>query len=240
MPDIDAKDISKQLNSIVPEFYYDLISRVVPGLAILTILASLAKGWEYLLHMLAGLSIGSATIFAAALCTMGYLAAVLCLPIGEVIRYLLTPLLWRAVVRSSYEVVCRVGKEFGFTDLQETWRPSMINMAYRMIHENLRTSSERTVVLSKLQAETAQCGVLVGFFALLLVAISLKSFLPEVASTLLRQPGVMLLGIVGFCLSLLALIFRNFRLWNRHLSKLYENLRNQSDVKVAEVKAGSH
>jgi hypothetical protein len=226
VPDVAVKDLSKQLNSLVPDLYYDLISRVIPGIAIVTILISLAKGWGDLGRTLATLSIGSATIFVAAIGTMGYLSGMLCLPVGEFVRYLLTPFLWRAVVSSSKTIVIKAEEEFGFPGLHSTWRPSMINMAYRVIHEKLRSTGERTIVLSKMQAESAQCAVLVGFFLLLLTAISLGHCLPQTASTILQQSGVLWVGVVGFSLSFLALIFRSFRLWNRHLSKLHESLRS--------------
>lgn len=234
----DIEGVSKQLTSLIPELYYDLISRVIPGVAILAVVIGLLKGWAYLVSIPQTLNFGSATIFLIATMTAAYLAATLCLPIGEFGRYLLTPFLWRFVVRSSrplvHELEDEINRELEVEhepklSLIRTWNPSKINMAYRIVHERLREDGKRAVILSKLQAETALCTVLLGFFLLSLGATLLRHLLPQEAELFLGQPSVFAVGLMGFLLTVFALIFRNLRLWNKHLSKLHENRRRKSD-----------
>lgn len=159
----DIEEISKRINSIVPDLYYDLISRVIPGVAIVTFLIGSLKGWGYLVSFPQTLNIGSATILLVGTTTAAYLAATLCLPIGEVVRYLMTPFLWQVVLSSSPDFVVELEDEFKLK-VAGTWKPSKINIAYRLVHERLRRTEERAIVLSKMQAEAALCTTLVGFF----------------------------------------------------------------------------
>lgn len=167
------------------------------------------------------MTFASATSLFVIATVVAYISATLCLPFGEAARFIYMPFVWRIVVLGDAADVIQMEKEFGLAGLSRSWNSREINYAYRVVHEKLRYGdADRSVVLSKMQAEPAQSSVLLGFFVLFWLAMLAGRYIPHPNLFAARNVTVLWIAGTGTVVSLLSAAFRQLRLWRKHLVRI--------------------
>lgn len=213
--------------ALIPEFYYDLISRIPPGtLLLLLLLYELlgVKGRQVSLDLikrgeLEGIPFAGLFIL---LISGGYALGILISALGYVIRRLYLPLVWRELVGrypALFYSICNA-YEVSISESESAVDPKCFSRlksrdflkVYRLMHDHLKSlDPQPRVLLPKMSAEAALCENLVAValvWLLLLVITSSPTLSPEVAVACL----------VSAALSLLAGFHRYRQSIARHLS----------------------
>ncbi len=152
----DEKEKDKILwFKLIPEFHYDLISRIPPGTFLLLVIMWMVRPilnifcefWE-----LDGIAFGSAFLL---LLGGGYVVGVILTPLGNFVSLTYTRLIWKAAILSCKEPI--------------NWFCGMYQISYpktfanyrlfeHRVHDYLKTNNEQAMnVLSKMHAEAFLC-----------------------------------------------------------------------------------
>ncbi len=170
----------KNIPTLIPEIYYDLIARfpagciLVGGLVVLLVHGRVCSGLDKLLTMSSAIALGGLVIYI----TLAYAAGLLLSSCGALLNAVYWPQVFRTVAAAYDDVLVESCKEFGIDTQDKDGRinASLLSRAqcarlYRMGHEYLkRKDLEARLVLPKMQAEaglvtTLACTVILGFAA---------------------------------------------------------------------------
>ena len=230
----------KSIPSLIPEVYYDLISRVPAGCILLAGLAGLVldRNRNGFLDGVSKLN-GSAVIAGSLLYIMaGYAAGLLLSSCGALLTDWYWPRLFRNVASHYNDTLQLAIKLFQVGDPQaknicsslKDWECRSI---YRQTHDYLkRNDMEAKLVIPKIQAEAAlaanlACTVLLEFFAYLL----LNHTWPGITASVI--------AVTVFALSWWCAIYRTRRLLERQFSYFALSLRTDQDSKDKALAAGA-
>lgn len=229
----------KKLSSIVPDLYYDLIARVVPGAAFLTVLCSQSTMFRSLTReVVTQFSAAAVTSTMFAVVGAGYLLSLVSSVFGEMVRLLFFPTIWMFISVAYRRELDVVNEEMGLGVKDGWWvSPLRLDVIYRKLHVFIRRSENaRTVVLSKMQAEAAACTNLLAMSLLLLIATLVRNFLPTAATAYLSQTGVITIAWLGALICLFAALNRWYRLIERHIV-MFEPSFTRTDAMTAALAA---
>jgi hypothetical protein len=225
----DLPDLGK-VNSIVPDLYYDLIARVVPGTAfvVLVILTCEPSRRFVTGQDFSKTTLSLATVLLFVLLGLGYTSGLLATSLGNMSRCPYTKLTWRVAMCGSSELKRVLAEKFGFS-LTDRTKVSDCQSCYRRMHDYIRSqdASPRTLVLSKMQAEASLCANL-SASALLLFCLHLGSnFWLYPPGDLRFHSAELLVNFIVVLVASCASIDRNVRLLERHFVVLQRLERQQ-------------
>lgn len=231
---------SKDVNSIIPDLYYDLIARAIPGATFVLEAAFLSiPSTLFPESRIGDVSVGLVTASIFILLGVGYVVALLITPIGEHTRRLYTKRMWKTVLIEDSDARHALRHKLDIT-LTGSESIATLERSYRVLHDYVRSNdpSSRTLVLSKMQAEAALCTNLFSCSSLLLLGLAcMKAFgvimykLPF--SFLLGSPLHTAVAIAIPLLSGYAAYDRNKRNLERHLVFLRRLASRDQSIKAA-------
>jgi len=195
----------------VPEFYYDLISRVVPG-GLFILVGALTFGTQpqfeafaKAAHELQGL--GFATVFLVVFAAGGYFAGMLLTPLGWVLALPTRTPVWYASRKKYADLIGYLRSILGESTSATSigyWEYDRLD---RQMHDILKDrNSQAKIFLPKLRAEAGLCHNAAG--AVLLWLALEFGFTCTISSAI--GPASIIFG-----LSIFAAFFREYRLMRR-------------------------
>jgi hypothetical protein len=201
-----------KLPSVIPELYYDLIARVIPG-AVLLLLGTLPITIHLPIDSLKEMSAGSATLLLVVFLLASYWAGILITPLGSLFHELYRYRVFREALREEEHKgeIRRFGGALGLNDLSSESSNQDLNTVDRVMHEFLKDRGDQArLILPKMKAEVTLCDN--SLVAMLGAGILVLAF--DILQRLKADPLVieLLPIVVGVLLSFLAAGYRMKRL----------------------------
>lgn len=214
--------------ALIPEFYYDLISRIPSGTLLLILLMYELigeKGRQVALDLmrrgeLEGIPFAGLFIL---LISGGYALGILISPLGHLIRRLYLSAVWKDLIKKQPELFSAVCQAYDIavpaSDLQTPHPKSFTTLKardflkiYRLMHDHLKAlDPQPRVLLPKMSAEAALCENLIAVVVVWLSFLGLRQ-----SATLSAE--VLAGGILSAFLALLAGFHRYRQSIARHFS----------------------
>jgi hypothetical protein len=211
--------------SLIPEIYYDLISRVPPG--VLLFLALLVAGSRLSLGQIQSVSFGAATILLLLLVLAGYTLGILMTPLADIFHRTYKRSVWRETISKqdfgplvqlidSNFNLCLPKNEKNELDVDKIERRHY-DLLDRVMHDYLKgIDPQAKLILPKMRAEARLCDHL--FVALLCVGRIMAYCLWVKHENLLIQQGTVILAVIGLIASRAAARYRTEHLIHRQFS----------------------
>jgi len=225
----DLPDLGK-VSSVVPDLYYDLIARVVPGTAFVVLVIFTCEPSRRFVtgQDFSKTTLSLATVLLFVLLGLGYTAGLLATSLGGISRRPFIKLTWRVAMCDSSELKRLLADRFGFS-LTDRTKVSDCQYCYRRMHDYIRSqdTSPRTLVLSKMQAEASLCANLSSSALLLLfLHVGSNTWLYPLSDLRLHS-AELLANLTVVLLASFASVDRNVRLLERHFVVLQRLERQQ-------------
>lgn len=198
---------SKDWAAIIPEFYYDLISRIPAGMVLLSVIGISVLSQDQMSVLKAWLFAGKiegfpfTIIFIIFFCT-GYVVSIPLTMLGACVRKLYGHFIW-ALIKKAYAAEVQ-GLERQYESKADESR------FYCLIHDDLKQNNPHALLLlPKMSAEVSLCDNLTAAFVLAVLFVSIFS------SVSIKFPAYFLC-IATFCF--VSAGYRFHQLMARHIS----------------------
>jgi hypothetical protein len=208
---------AKTWTDAIPEFYFDLIGKIVPGVFLVLMIAGvLLPDGRKSMYAIAALPWGTMVCLLILLALASLQAGHLVSPLGEAAGRYFWRTEWGEIARSNFHLLkaseVRLKLSFKLPDLAENLSREQVVSIYRPLHQLLKKSDiEARVVLPKMAAELTLASNSVAVFAIsliLLLAVGCRGPLP-----------LSLLGMAAVLSSYCSLV-RTRRFIQRHFAYL--------------------
>ncbi|MFN8092436.1 MAG: hypothetical protein U0599_09495 [Vicinamibacteria bacterium] len=224
--------------TLLPEFYYDLMARILPGVVFAATLLFLLGAFEVkaAIERVAQTAWAPIVFLVTGVGTCGYIIGILLTPLQARVRSGYIPEVWQPILASNRAVICEKQAQLGLRDFAaeldnairgSVWRPAdraalarVARQLYSPLHDLLKARlPQAQLVLPKMNGETGLCdNICAGLTVLSLVPVSQMLHAARFDEKLAWYSVVLLfLALISFWAAKVrydGLVRRHFAFWN--------------------------
>lgn len=226
---MDEPKPATTLADAIPELFYDIIVRVIPGFLMIAWFAYFEAWHGTIPQKITELNWAPATLLLIVSASAAYAAGMLVAPAGRWLTLLYYPRIFRDVASTQHDVIMDLGRHFGLRHipqdatrlsrdaLDEILTVELVDRTYQQMHDHLKERAGKPgALLAKKQAETIFCANLAAAAIWLLLISTIPYVVVGPTESFSRIQPIALAVIAAF--GLLAGAQNSRRLVERHFS----------------------